>query len=338
MMKKKTAAVLKISSPMARAPCLKIDFNESNATACGLTLDNFTLGCRFCRAESVTILSSPILSSDALAERLGDRHLVIIDCRFGLSEPGLGRSQYDAQHIPGAYYLGLEPDLCGSIQRHGGRHPLPEVETLVGKLRSLGIGPETTVIAYDDSRFAFAARLWWLLRYFLGHERVAVLDGGWSAWVAAGLPTTADLPSAPVGPGSTGFGTLEPRPDPSRWVTMEQVKARLAGTVLVDSRSGDRYRGEVEPIDPIAGHIPGAVNGFWQEVTDEAGFVLSARELGDRWQKLTSTSDVGEMGELMVYCGSGVTACVNLLSLELAGISQGKLYAGSWSDWCSYLV
>ncbi|NJM58099.1 MAG: sulfurtransferase [Synechococcales cyanobacterium RU_4_20] len=307
----------------------------------------------------------PVVSVGWLAQQLADQglgndedhgghhgDLVICDCRFALADGGLGRSQYHHQHIPGAHYLSLDQDLSGPVQRHGGRHPLPDLESFTAKLSSLGIGPNTTVIAYDDSRLAFAARLWWLLRHYLGHEQVAVLDGGWSAWVAASLPTTAQLPEwsgvVSVATPEAGSGTasgicLVPRSTPHRWVTIAQVKSRPATTILVDSRAPDRYRGEVEPIDPIAGHIPGAVNAFWQDVTDEQGFVLSAAGQGDRWRRVdeailpnAAANPAHAPANVIVYCGSGVTACVNLLSLELAGITHARLYAGSWSDWCSY--
>lgn len=297
----------------------------------------------------------PVVSVSWLAQRLADQRLgngegngdlVICDCRFALADGGLGRSQYNRQHIPGAHYLSLDQDLSGTVQRHGGRHPLPDLESFAAKLSGLGIGPHTTVIAYDDSRLAFAARLWWLLRHYLGHEQVAVLDGGWSAWVAASLPTTAQLPELPR---AASRECLVPQPAPCRWVTIAQVKSRPATTSLVDSRAPDRYRGEVEPIDPIAGHIPGAVNAFWQDVTDEQGFVLSAEGQGDRWRRVDEAilpnaatnpahahPPTNAPANVIVYCGSGVTACVNLLSLELAGITHAQLYAGSWSDWCSY--
>jgi thiosulfate/3-mercaptopyruvate sulfurtransferase len=259
-----------------------------------------------------------------LYEHLDDSQLAIADCRFSLADPQLGRQQYQTSHIPGAYYLDLNRDLSSPVGKHGGRHPLPNTTELAAKLSAMGITSQTTVVAYDDSRFAFAARLWWLLRY-LGHERVVVLDGGFQGWLAAGYPTTADIPVAKV-------GEFIPNLQLEQVVDVATVKARkdLPEVVLVDARESDRYRGEREPIDPVAGHIPGAVNYPWQEVTDTQGYLKPVAEQQQRWQSLESTAEV------IVYCGSGVTACVNLLSLELAGISTGKLYAGSWSDWISY--
>jgi thiosulfate/3-mercaptopyruvate sulfurtransferase len=263
--------------------------------------------------------------------------LVIIDCRFSLANPDLGRQQYQTSHIPGANYLDLNQDLSSPVQQHGGRHPLPDPAQLAKKLTAIGVrtAPPTLVVAYDDSRFAFVSRLWWLLRY-LGHERVAVLDGGFSGWQAAGYPVTADLPTPQR-------GDFRPQIQPGWTVDIAAVKARkdLPHVVLIDSREAERYRGEREPIDPVAGHIPGAVNYPWQDVTDEQGFVRPPVQQQQRWAELASSSknSAPELSapELIVYCGSGVTACVNLLSLELAGISNAKLYPGSWSDWCSYL-
>lgn len=276
---------------------------------------------------------SPVVSVEWLREHLDDDDVTIVDCRFSLAELDLGRQQYEAAHIPGAYYLDLNQDLSSPVGEHGGRHPLPNPHALATKLSAMGVTDSTLVVVYDDSRFAFAARLWWLLRY-LGHGRstahpnagVAVLNGGFKAWQTAGYPTTATHPSAKP-------GRVIPHLHPNWLVDITTVKARkdLPEIVLVDSREGDRYRGEREPIDPIAGHIPGAVNYPWQEATTAEGFLLDAEKQRDRWQPVVSAE------EILVYCGSGVTACVNLLSLEIAGIETGKLYAGSWSDWCSYL-
>ena len=266
-----------------------------------------------------------IVSPEWLATNTDNPQVVIIDCRFSLADPELGQKQYQESHIPGAFYLDLNRDLASSVGKHGGRHPLPNIEELADKLSAIGINsPETLVVAYDDSRLAFAARLWWLLRY-MGHSKVAVLDGGFSAWKAAGYPVTSILPDPRE-------GKFIARLQQDLAVDIEAVKERkdLPGQVLVDSRESERYEGLREPIDPIAGHIPGAVNYPWQGVTDETGKVRSASEQKQRWTELEKAE------EIIVYCGSGVTACVNLLSLEIAGIPDAKLYVGSWSDWCSY--
>ncbi|KAM3096845.1 sulfurtransferase [Phormidesmis sp. 146-12] len=260
----------------------------------------------------------PVVSVDWLREHLEE--VTIVDCRFSLMEPDLGRQQYEQGHIPGAYYLDLNRDLSSPVGRHGGRHPLPDVVALGAKLSEMGVTNLTQVVAYDDSRFAFSARLWWLLRY-LGHDRVSVLNGGFRAWQAAGNLTTTRQPDR-------RSGSFIPQPQSDWVVDIAAVQAKKDSVALVDSREVERYRGEREPIDPIAGHIPGAVNYPWQDVTNADGFLI---EQPDRW------ADVRSASEILVYCGSGVTACVNLLSLELAGI-DAKLYAGSWSDWCSYQV
>lgn len=272
----------------------------------------------------------PVVSAAWLYEHLNDPHVAIADCRFSLADPHLGRQQYQAGHIPGAHYFDLNQDLSSPVERHGGRHPLPDPQRLAQTLGQAGIASNpdqepTLVIAYDDARLGFAARFWWLLRY-LGHTQVAVLDGGFSQWQAGGYPVITAQPARQP-------QSFVPRPQPGQIVDIEEVRARLnqPNCVLIDSREGDRYRGEREPIDPIAGHIPGAVNFPWQEVTDAHGRVRSIAEQHERWSQFTHTDDI------VVYCGSGVTACVNLLSLELAGLSHARLYPGSWSDWCSYL-
>ncbi|MDB9372220.1 sulfurtransferase [Nodularia sphaerocarpa] len=266
-----------------------------------------------------------VVSPAWLCEYLHNPQVVIIDCRFSLADPQLGKQQYQASHIENSYYLDLNQDLSSPVGKHGGRHPLPNVSDLAHKLSAIGVdSPKTLVVAYDDSRLAFASRLWWLLRY-LGHEQVVVLDGGFTAWQKAGYAVT-DVISPPK------KGNFIPNVRPELVVDIEAVKSRkdLAEVALVDSREGDRYRGEREPIDTIAGHIPGAINYPWQEITNSSGYLLSASEQRQRWDKVEKAE------EIIVYCGSGVTACVNLLSLELANIHTGKLYAGSWSDWISY--
>lgn len=266
-----------------------------------------------------------VVSASWLLEHLDDPQVTIADCRFSLADPELGFVQYRASHIQGAYYLDLNRDLSSPVGQHGGRHPLPNPDQLANKLSAMGVNSQTLVVAYDDSHFAFAARLWWLLRY-LGHDRVAVLNGGFKGWQVAGYPVTDAIPTPQM-------ATFVPQMQRSQVVDIAAVKARLdcPGVVLVDSRESDRYLGKREPIDKIAGHIPGAVNYPWQEVSDAQGYLRSHAEQRRHWEKLEGAE------EILVYCGSGVTACVNLLSLELAGIHTGKLYAGSWSDWCSYI-
>jgi thiosulfate/3-mercaptopyruvate sulfurtransferase len=272
-------------------------------------------------------MSSPIVTAAWLNTQLAqpNPNIAIVDCRFALADPNLGQHQYHTAHIPGSHYLDLNRDLSSPIEIHGGRHPLPDATVLGAKLATIGINSDTLVIAYDDSRFAFTARLWWLLRYY-GHPQVAILDGGYTNWVKAGYPVTADLPA------SVPAGNFQPQIQADAIVDIDAVRSiqHAPSHVLIDSREVDRYLGKTEPIDPIAGHIPGAVNYPWQDVTTADGFGLSIEQQQDRWEVISPNV------QPIVYCGSGVTACVNLLSLSIAGIDNAKLYPGSWSDWCSY--
>ncbi len=268
-----------------------------------------------------------IIEPEILLEQIQDPDTVIIDCRFRLGQSEWGYQEYLNSHIPGAYYLDLEKDLSSPVKKHGGRHPLPNVEQLAQKLSSLGIRQtKTRVVAYDDSRFAFAARLWWLLRY-LGHDNVKILDGGWTAWRNLDYPISNQIP--PTNP-KTLF-MAQPRLD---WIVEhQQIQAHLNSTeiVLIDSRDEKRYRGEEEPIDPIAGQIPGAINSPYLWVSNSEGYYQTQQDLWSAYQDTAKP--------LWVYCGSGVTACVNLFSLEQFGLfSKAKLYPGGWSDWCSYLT
>lgn len=265
---------------------------------------------------------SPLITAAELKQRLGS-DTAVIDCRFSLADPALGYRQYRDGHITGAYYFSLDRDLSAPPAEHGGRHPLPDTDTLVAKLNAAGINDHSLVVAYDDSHFSFAARLWWLLRY-LGHDNVALLDGGYRAWVTAGYPLDRREPA----PRS---GRFQARPQRQWTADVKQVQSAIGdqATLLLDSREPARYRGEQEPIDPVAGHIPGALNFPWCEASDADGFALGIDAQRARWQALPPHR------ELIVYCGSGVSACANLLSLHLAG-HRARLYPGSWSDWCSY--
>ncbi|WP_372008916.1 sulfurtransferase [Paenibacillus chitinolyticus] len=265
-----------------------------------------------------------IVSLEWLYEHLQDPDLLIADCRFALGEPWSGRQDYSIDHIPGAFYVDLEEDMSGEKREHGGRHPLPDLGAFSMRASAIGVDASKTVVAYDDQGGAMAARLWWMLR-FLGHERVYVLDRGYSQWKAAGYPVTAEAPQASP-------ATFSPKVQRHMLASMDEVKAKLGekGTVLIDSREGVRYRGEQEAIDPVAGHIPGARNRFWKDALDAEGSWRSAEEQKERFRGLENAE------ELIVYCGSGVTACPNVLALEEAGIPGVKLYAGSWSDWVSY--
>ena len=275
--------------------------------------------------------SSYLVDVHWLFEHLDATNVVIIDTRFSLAQPRQGYEQYQTGHIPGAYYLDLNQDLSSSVQTHGGRHPLPNWNAFVNKLNQLGIysdsliGP-TQIVIYDDSRFAFAARLWWMLRY-LGHEQVAILNGGIQAWQSAGFALSKEMPKQKMG----NF-VAQPQND---WIVDIETVRRGQGKpdiTIVDSRSPERWRGEVEPIDPVAGSIPTSVNSFWQNISTEDGQLKSADDLSSYWSRLDLQP------ETIVYCGSGVTACVNLFSLAITGHPMYKLYPGGWSDWCSYLT
>ena len=263
-----------------------------------------------------------VISVEALRSHTGP--VVIADCRYDLTDPSAGHARYAEGHIPGAFHLDISTALSGPLGAHGGRHPLPSAADFQAVMRRCGVDEDSLVVAYDAAAPAFAARLWWLLRYF-GHARVRVLDGGFRAWQEAGHPVSQSVPAA-------GQGNFVARPQPGMLVSREEVLAiaRQGGARLVDSRDRPRYLGDVEPIDPVAGCIPGACNLPWQGIADGNGRLLPVAKQVERW------SGVGGPGEdLVVYCGSGVTACANLLSLAIAG-GQARLYAGSWSDWCSY--
>lgn len=275
----------------------------------------------------MTPLSSPLKSADWLLEHLHDADVRVLDCRYALSDPLVGRIAYLEGHVPGAIYADLETDLSGPVQASGagGRHPLPDPAGLAGWLGSVGIGNSSVVVVYDDPATGqgfYAAHAWWLLRW-LGHAQVSVLDGGWPAYLAAGgAVDAADHGHAPV--------TFTPDVRPELLASAGEVAARAADTRLIDSRAPARYRGETEPLDRKAGHIPGAVNRDWSGALDAAG----------RWRggdEQAARLDTGP-SPTITYCGSGVSAAANLLARELAGVPLGpanRLYAGSWSDWVS---
>lgn len=264
-----------------------------------------------------------LIDAATLCAHLDDPDWVVIDCRFSLADTEAGRRAYGESHLPGARYAHLDEDLSGPITPTTGRHPLPDPALLAPKLSAWGLGDGTQVVAYDDmGGMLAAARLWWLLRW-LGHAACAVLDGGFSAWRRAGLPLTARLPAARP-------GMFEARPDDRLWLTTERVQALPSEDLVVDARAAARYRGEMEPIDPVAGHIPGSVN-----LPTEGHLVADGRfrptdELRSRFAAV-----LGERSPTAVVhsCGSGVTACHNLLAMEAAGLSGSRLYAGSWSEW-----
>lgn len=262
-----------------------------------------------------------LINCEALAENIDNPDWVIVDCRYDLASPAAGRKAWLSGHIPGAVFADVHDDLSGPPLTDSGRHPLPAEEQLQSLFRRLGINNNSQVVVYDDSGGAFAGRLWWLLRY-MGHRTVALLDGGWSAWLAAmGTGKSGQEQNAP---GSfTGTARRE-------WlVTVDEVPAV---SLLVDSRDTARYRGEEEPVDKVAGHIPGALNRPWKTNLDEGGCFKPAVELHDEFRQLLQGQ---EPSSAVFYCGSGVTACHNLLAAVHAGYPMPRLYAGSWSEWCS---
>jgi thiosulfate/3-mercaptopyruvate sulfurtransferase len=265
-----------------------------------------------------------LVSMEWVKERLESKDVRIADCRFVLGQPAHGREAYWVEHIPGAVYFDLEQDLSGPKQAHGGRHPLPDLAEFARKLGHAGIDEKITIAAYDDQGGAMASRFWWLLQY-LGHTEVYVMDGSFSQWKAKGYPVTAELPA--VEP-----RIFTPNLQGHMLISMEEVKQRIGkeGTVIIDSREAKRYKGIEETIDPVAGHIPRAVNYFWKDSLNEAGFWKSEAEQRERFRAVNPSD------EIIVYCGSGVTACPNILALKEAGYRNVKLYAGSWSDWISY--
>lgn len=263
-----------------------------------------------------------VVSMEWLKDHLSDPDVLIFDCRFTLGQPDLGRAQYQREHIPGAQYIDLEKDLSDPDRKTGGRHPLPNPEKLAAVLGERGIDENRIVVAYDDQFGAMAARLWWLLTY-LGHSRAKVLNGTFHAWKEKGYPVTDQV----IPPAPRLFKTdLQEQ----LLATMEEVRSKIddPDTVLVDSREANRYLGLYEPVDRIAGHIPGAINIFYQSVWDKSGW-----KNRDSLQKHFQALDPAK--EIIVYCGSGVTATPNFLSLKEAGFEKVKLYAGSWSDWIS---
>lgn len=262
-----------------------------------------------------------------LAQHLGDPGWAVLDCRFELTQPGWGASVYRQGHIPGALHADLETDLSGPVFAGSGRHPLPDPAVLAETFGRWGIDQSVQVVAYDQGAGAYAARLWWLLRS-LGHQAVAVLDGGFAAWQHAGLALEVDFrPRAPR--------RFVPRQEPSGVVTtreLEQTLGEIArgAAVLVDARSAERFRGENETLDPVAGHVPGAVNHPFTTNLDASGRFLPAQELRSLWERRLGPLQPQQM---IAMCGSGVTACHNLLAMDVAGLPGARLYAGSWSEW-----
>lgn len=261
-----------------------------------------------------------------LAGRLDDAQWVVCDCRHDLGDVELGRRAYREAHIPGARFLHLDDDLSGPRTGGNGRHPLPDPRALALRLAEIGIANDSQVVAYDASGGCYAARLWWALRW-LGHTHAAVLDGGWQAWMESGHPATADLPA--VRPARFVARVQEHLAIDARFVLQHLDGAEVC---VLDARSVDRFRGENEVLDPVGGHIPGAVNRFFRDNLDAAGRFKPPEVLQAELQHVLGAR---APAQVIHQCGSGVTACHNLLAMEHAGLCGSRLYPGSWSEWVS---
>lgn len=265
-----------------------------------------------------------LVSTGQLAQHLGDANWVVFDCRFTLTDAEAGRRAYAQGHIPGARYAHLDQDLSSPVTPSTGRHPLPDPAVLADKLGRWGVGPATQVVVYDDSFGAMAVRMWWLLRWF-GHDAVALLDGGYPKWAREKRPVTAELPT-PIP------AVFTPHPHDEMWVDAAEVAraTQAEDRLVIDARPEQRFSGESEPLDKVAGHIPDSINWPFEENLDMDGTLLPAEELRSAYQVLLKDTPPEQV---IHTCGSGVTACHNLLAMEVAGLTGAKLYPGSWSEW-----
>ena len=268
---------------------------------------------------------STLISVADLAANLANPDWVVLDCQHDLTDPLAGRRNWQAGHIPGAQHVDADHDLSdkspGPNGEFRGRHPLPTQQAFIETLRRLGVHPQTQVVAYDAQGNMFAARLWWMLRW-VGHEAVAVLDGGLKAWTASGRPLSTDTPTRQP-------GTITIKPSLTQTVEASNLLA-ASGLQVVDARAPDRFRGENETLDAVGGHIPGARNRFYKDNLDAVGRFRPAAELRSDFSAL-----VPEPQRAVMQCGSGITACHNLLAMEIAGLGGAALYPGSWSEWSS---
>jgi thiosulfate/3-mercaptopyruvate sulfurtransferase len=269
-------------------------------------------------------MHTTLISTDVLAGHLVDSTWLIADCRYNLNDETWGRAQYEATHVPGAVFVDVAHHLAGPRTGTNGRHPLPAIEDMAATFGRLGIADDIQVVAYDQEAGAFASRLWWMLRY-LGHDAVAVLDGGFAKWTREGRPVR--------GGGETREpARFTPRPRKEMRVTVDETMAHLGdpSVLLIDARSPDRYAGKPDPLDTIYGHIPGARNRYYRHNVTEAGTMRSGRELRTDFEKVLAGT---QASQVVMYCGSGITACHNLLAMEHAGLHGARLFAGSWSEW-----
>jgi thiosulfate/3-mercaptopyruvate sulfurtransferase len=271
-------------------------------------------------------MAKMLVTTEELAQHLGDPKWVVFDTRHELTDPKKGPLAYEAGHVPGAYFLHTDYDLSGAKTGTNGRHPLPEPETFAARMNECGVGPGVRVVAYDDLGGNFAVRLWWLLRW-MGHEDVALLDGGWPLWVKEGRPVSREVPAPRP-------GNFVPRPQLGEVVDVHFVDRfrEDASLKLIDARAAERFQGLQETIDPVAGHIPGAVNRFWKRNLEPDGRFKTPDELREEFTDLLEATSPEQAIHM---CGSGVTSCHNLFAMALAGLPAGRLYPGSWSEWCS---
>jgi len=268
-------------------------------------------------------MSSTLVTVSELKDHLFNADWCVVDCRHDLMDIELGRRQYIEGHIPGAQFAHMDEDLSGKKTGRNGRHPLPSRDDLVRRFRAWGIDNGTQIVAYDASGGSFAARLWWLARW-LGHDKVALLDGGWTQWLAQTGWSSVEPAERPPGRFAAG-ASLEGSVDAGR------LLAQLGSPqlLLVDARARERFEGRVEPLDPVAGHIPGAVHRFWQQSLVDGRF-KSPEQLRTEFEQLLAGREPGQM---VAHCGSGVTACHHLLAMRIAGLPGGQIYPGSWSEW-----
>ncbi len=280
---------------------------------------------------SSTAFPTPLISAEQLRQRLPEAF--VVDCSHDLAAPEAGAQAFLQGHVPGAVHMHLDRELSSPVGPGTGRHPLPARDTLAARLAELGLRRGQPVVAYDRNFSPYAARLWWLLRW-LGHETVAVLDGGWQAWLAAGGASEAGSADASGARARGDFAAAAYPAMPSIEVEalQEQVQRRAPDLLVVDARSPERYAGEGETLDPVGGHIPGAVCRFFRDNLQADGRFLPRAQLQAQWAGLLAGRDPRQV---VSQCGSGVTACHNLLALELAGLGGARLYPGSWSQWCS---
>ena len=267
-----------------------------------------------------------LISTDELARQLSDPALVLVDCRHNLSDVDAGQRAYGASHLPGARFMHMDRDLSGERTGGNGRHPLPDVAALSGSLSRAGIDASKQVVAYDQNNGMWASRLWWLL-HWLGHDAAAVLDGGIDKWIAEGRPITADRPSVQ----SARFVAMTPRPVISSADILRGLSNHSSNPLtIIDARAPERFRGDIEPLDPVAGHIPGAINRPY-------GANLTPQQTFKPAELLRAEFDAqlggAPLSSVVHQCGSGVTACHNLLAMEVAGLLGSRLYPGSWSEW-----